>query len=286
MQNISIDQCYKLLNVSPSQSDEDITRSFKKLALKYHPDKNRNRVEWANQAMSKINYAYSTLMSYRFSSKQTDSASQQKKKEHRRAEEYRRQKEREKQYAEEAYEESLVNTFIQFRENCKDDLYKYFQYNLYNLTRRENPLNQSYFKGISKNLKKYFHKIRNLGNFTEDPEKIHHFNVFTDMIFNFYKASECLNILDSYGNILDVEAYRVYMKGEESLHLSHKEIFYDRHNRGKFYQELSVSKAYESKLYFEETIKRYPQSSWVVEADIKLNYVNSLIKYIDLFFNE
>lgn len=282
MQQLSIEQCYKLLNVTPNHSDDDITKSFKKLAHKYHPDKNRNRIEWANNAMSKINYAYSTLMSYRFKNKTSQKPQHQR---NTKAEEYYRRKEEERARAEEIYEESLINTFVKYRENCKDDLYRYFQYNLYNLTRRENPLNKSYFKKISENLKKYYHKIRNLSNYTEDAEMIEHFNVFTNMIFNFYKASECLNILDSYSNLIDVEAYRIYMLGEESLHIAHKEIFYERHNRGKFHKDIAIQKTHESKLYFEETVRNFPQSSWNVEAGIKLDYVNSLIHYLDLFFN-
>ncbi len=45
---------------------EEINSAFKKLAFKYHPDKNRSRIEWATQAMSQINIAYSSVLSYRF----------------------------------------------------------------------------------------------------------------------------------------------------------------------------------------------------------------------------
>ena len=106
------------------------------------------------------------------------------------------------------------------------------------------------------------------------------------MIFNFYKASECLNILDSYSNYLDVEAYRMYAEGDVLLHRAHKEVFYDRHNRGYFKQDFAIENAGHAKLYFKNTIAEFPKSSWVTEATIKFNYAAALIEYIVLFFNE
>ena len=41
----SSDNHYKLLNVSPSATTEDINKSYKKLAIKYHPDKNKGSKE-------------------------------------------------------------------------------------------------------------------------------------------------------------------------------------------------------------------------------------------------
>lgn len=52
------------------------------------------------------------------------------------------------------------------------------------------------------------------------------------MIFDFYRASECLNIIDSYNDSYEVDAYRMYKRGDEHLHKAEKELFYDRHNRG------------------------------------------------------
>ena len=63
---MNIDQCYQILNVTEQSTDDEIARSFKKLAVKYHPEKNRERKEWANETMKKVNQAYSTLMSFRF----------------------------------------------------------------------------------------------------------------------------------------------------------------------------------------------------------------------------
>ena len=50
------DDLYKLLDVSKDASNRDIRKAFKKLALKYHPDKNSE--DDAHEKFLKINRAY------------------------------------------------------------------------------------------------------------------------------------------------------------------------------------------------------------------------------------
>jgi molecular chaperone DnaJ len=51
---------YEVLGVSRDASDEDIKKAYKKLAVKYHPDKNPNDKE-AEEKMKEINNAYTVL---------------------------------------------------------------------------------------------------------------------------------------------------------------------------------------------------------------------------------
>jgi len=52
---------YKTLEVKPTASFPEIRRAFKKLALKYHPDKNKEKKEWAKGMFTKIAHAYEIL---------------------------------------------------------------------------------------------------------------------------------------------------------------------------------------------------------------------------------
>lgn len=51
---------YKVLGLSPGASDEEVTKAYRKLAKKYHPDLNPNHKEAAKK-MSEINAAYEQI---------------------------------------------------------------------------------------------------------------------------------------------------------------------------------------------------------------------------------
>jgi len=52
---------YAILGVSEKASREEIRRAFRKLAMKYHPDKNLGNEEWAGEKFKEINEAYAVL---------------------------------------------------------------------------------------------------------------------------------------------------------------------------------------------------------------------------------
>jgi curved DNA-binding protein len=52
---------YSIIGVSEKASHEEIKRAFRKLAMKYHPDKNLGNEQWAEEKFKEINEAYAVL---------------------------------------------------------------------------------------------------------------------------------------------------------------------------------------------------------------------------------
>lgn len=52
---------YDILNISKNANDDDIRKAYKTLALKWHPDRNRDNQEEANLKFQEINKAYNVL---------------------------------------------------------------------------------------------------------------------------------------------------------------------------------------------------------------------------------
>ena len=287
---MEIEQCYRILQVNSASSDEEISRSFKSMAMKYHPDKNPERRKWANEQMTVLNTAYSTLMSHRFSQESSDAAHEFKSDNNRKTKpappNENIKNKVQKAFIKEEEREYLIERFIKTREYAKDAMYKYFQYNLYNFHRRDEIRNKKIFQDIVTALRKSYHQIKKHSSLTNDKELLDHFNIFAKMIFDFYKSSECLNINDSYKNYYEVDAYRMYKKGDECLHRGEKELFFDRHNRGFFDRRKTIPEILDAEQIFRKTLQVYGDSSWKVETAIKLEYIVSLKNYIALFFSK
>lgn len=283
---MNLQHCYTLLKIPETAADASVTAAYRRLARELHPDKNQDRVEWATVAMSKLNQAYDIILSHRFKTRKPEEKAREKSATHKKNRQKPLNREEVIHPEQEILKENLIRSFIQLREYAKDALYRFFQYNLYNLARRESPSNQSIYNRMIFDLRKSYHSIKKLSSRTKDKELLEHFSVFMEMIFNFYRASECLNRIDSYKSQYEVEAYRSYHNGDMALHQAEKELFYERHNRGFFKRNIAISSLVEANQYLQGTIKYFPQSSWRIEAEIKYAFTRSLIDYVSLFFSE
>ena len=52
---------YQVLGVPRNTSDEEIKKAYRKLAMKYHPDRNPGNEKWAHEKFKEINEAYGIL---------------------------------------------------------------------------------------------------------------------------------------------------------------------------------------------------------------------------------
>ena len=58
---------YNILEISHNSSIEEIKKARNKLALKWHPDRNRNNITYATEKMKQINQAYEILSQQKLS---------------------------------------------------------------------------------------------------------------------------------------------------------------------------------------------------------------------------
>ena len=52
---------YSILGVPRNSSDDEVKKAYRKLAMKYHPDRNPGKEDWANEKFKEINEAYAVL---------------------------------------------------------------------------------------------------------------------------------------------------------------------------------------------------------------------------------
>lgn len=299
---MNLNDCYRILGVSPSAADDAVKSAFKKLAMKYHPDKNPDKIEWATKAMSSLNEAYTTVVKHKFQLKDKKVSRKSTSSKTGQAAAYawhddRVYTEKKQQSAPSAaarskaarsalYDDLLASQFVKIKESSKDVIYRYYQYGLYNLARRNNVDNIKIFDDIVFQLRKNYHRLNEILTETDDEDFIRHFGSYRDMTFTFYMSSECINVIDYFSESVDFQAYRLFKKGDDTLHPAEKEIFYDRHNRGSFKKEYAELMLQKSKQYFDEALKAHPESTWAIESGIKLRYTMILMDYVRLFFSE
>lgn len=58
---VPINNHYELLGITRNATSEEIKKAYRRLAFKYHPDRNPIKEKWANEMFKKINKAYQVL---------------------------------------------------------------------------------------------------------------------------------------------------------------------------------------------------------------------------------
>lgn len=61
---VTVTKAEAILELEGAYSKDDILKSYKKLALKYHPDKNLDKKEWAEEKFRELKSAYDFLKDY------------------------------------------------------------------------------------------------------------------------------------------------------------------------------------------------------------------------------
>lgn len=275
---MTLTESYKILGATPKSSMDDIVASFRALAKKYHPDKNRSNVEWAHQQMTLLNEAYAFIAQHRFTAEEETSADTSPP----RNERTKTASPRRPIYS----RDELIYSFSQQKDSVNLALYKYYQYELYTISKRDTKENRGAFRSIVTTLRRAYHHTDQLKQFSTDKELFRHFQVYTAMIFNFYRSTECL--LTNNGFLRDDElyAYQAYRLARDRLFKAEEEIMFHRHNRGHLQFTMVVDTLQEARKILEEAVERYSHTQWFPELEIHHAHAKSLYEYVLLFFDK
>ncbi len=58
---MQLETALRVFGLHPNPTTDELNRAFRRLAKRYHPDSNADRVEWATSHMTSINVAYETI---------------------------------------------------------------------------------------------------------------------------------------------------------------------------------------------------------------------------------
>ena len=59
--NFDSEDFYKVLGLTRNATESEIKKAYRKLSLKYHPDKNPNNKEQAEEIFKKVSFAYGII---------------------------------------------------------------------------------------------------------------------------------------------------------------------------------------------------------------------------------
>lgn len=259
------EDAYQILNLQPDISTSDLTSAYRKLVLKYHPDRHSD-ADWAHQRMIEINQAYALLKTSSNDSPNTASADDI------------------------AETDDLTNlsdnaTFLLFFNNATeliiDGFFIYYQYGLQNIHQRESGSFRGKYRKACRFVKEGFEILKQSKQYATNKQDNEYFEIFSNLTFSFLKSMLISQTFNPVVNKDDKNAYTLYRHASEALDHAMVETFC---------QELrKVHISYTSEKMIETILREllsmlhnYQQSIWFDAGQTKLRLAESLAAFLKL----
>jgi curved DNA-binding protein CbpA len=317
---MDIYESYKILGVSTTAEIEEITKAFKLLAKKFHPDANPDKLDWAHKKMSDLNQAYQVIVDYKkgkstSSSRPGPSLTEYLKnlfkkegytftgnfnKKHPDAKNQKQAQDKTSYYDNHpSYEDvkkaaenrqniiSKVSREFKLKKDFIDEaMFVYYQYKLYKRPLRKEGVGRLKFGDVRRNLKRGLMAIDKIYKSCPLDDLKEELKLYIDFVDKFVKSIDCKDYISSYNDIRNVEAYRYYRDGSDKLDKAFRNVFFETKTTKNIFREVNIanllSLAMENFIFIGE---QYNQSNFAADASIKADLLDYFYRlYIKKYF--
>ncbi|MFW5994567.1 MAG: J domain-containing protein [Spirochaetia bacterium] len=295
-----LETALRIFGLNPDPSTEELNKAFRRLAKRYHPDSNGERVEWATHQMASINVAYETIrksiregrtQSPRNTAQSASSGAQRAKTgAHRPRRGYSRHAAAGaapgntpgSSHATRMYARPLGGSarvaFLDAKKRVLEGMHTYYQFGLENVhLRHEGPHRLKYRRAtrlVMKGLERFAELWTQYGPL--DPESAYaRFYTFTDY---FYRSMFLERYNNPYSGKLDQLAYGHYRDATRLLDETIRDTFFPGMTGKSVYDptvQLQICRQ-----EFSNVIAHYFESNWIEESTLKMKLLDSFEKYV------
>lgn len=292
-----LETALRIFGLNPDPSTDELNKAFRRLAKRYHPDSNGERVEWATHQMASINIAYETIRksiqngpaqstrTYRsaagrpyarssttagtrrsYSRNSATGASGNTQGAYRAA-----------RSSAEPMGTSAHSAFLEAQKRVLEGIHTYYQFGLENVhLRHEGPHRLKYRKAtrlVMKGLDRFAELWTRHGPLS--PESgFTTFYTFTDY---FYRSMFLERYNNPYSGKLDQLAYGHYRDATRMLDETIRDTFFPGMSGKSGYDPTVQLQVCRKEFY--NVVAHYSESSWIEESTLKIKLLDSFEKY-------
>lgn len=293
-----LETALRIFGLNPDPSTDELNKAFRRLAKRYHPDSNGERVEWATHQMASINIAYETIRKsiHNGPAQSAHTHRSTTGRPHARSSttaDSRRSYSRTTATggatgnmqgahraggsSAEPMGNSAQNAFLDAQRRVLEGIHTYYQFGLENVhLRHEGPLRLKYRKAtrlVMKGLDRFAELWTRYGPLSAD-SGFTTFYTFTDY---FYRSMFLERYNNPYSGKLDQLAYGRYRDATRMLDETIRDTFFPGMNEKSTYDPTVQLQVCRKEFY--NVVAHYSESSWIEESTLKIRLLDSFEKY-------
>ena len=279
---MTLREAFRVFGLAEDATIRDLNRAFRVLVKKYHPDVNRERLDWAHRAMTLVNVAYTTCRE-----SLDRPASNQKPRAKGPPHDGRGRNgtsttahgtaaasapEPGSSGAEESAR-MRAHTARRLRDELLDLVYLYYQYGLENVHLRYEGVRRYRYRSVRRRL----HNLRTT--------LLGHRDQTTNTIAEFAAAFDKHTSIETFGMPSDPPpdrvAYRYLLEGTRSLDILIKRGFFEEFRRDKRIPPMPNSAELAAQNFL-TVLTKYRGSRWTTEATVRLRLLDATVALLTL----